>query len=192
MLITPRQSPDYCKQVIMWRFSFSRNESSDRLLAQGYVLGVMNSLPFDWIARRYVETNLNFFILNSFTFPPPNDTPWQRIGRLAARLSCADERFAEFAAEVGVWGVDRSSAQRHAGGDRRTGRQRLRSGRRRAPLHIHRLHRERGQPRLPAAGAGEVRRPVGRGGVTLACFGLRCITIDYREVHRDGIDDRVD
>ena len=71
-------------------------------LAQGYVLGVMNSLSFDWIVRRYVETNLNFFILNSFTFPPPNDTPWQRIGRLAARLSCADERFAEFAAEVGV------------------------------------------------------------------------------------------
>ena len=39
-------------------------------LAQGYVLGVMNSLPLDWIARRYVETNLNFFILNSLAFPP--------------------------------------------------------------------------------------------------------------------------
>ena len=25
-----------------------------------------------------------------------------------------------------------------------------------------------------------------------ACFGPRCITVDYREVHRDGIDDRVD
>ena len=31
MLITPRQSPDYCKQVIAWRFRL-RNESSDRLL----------------------------------------------------------------------------------------------------------------------------------------------------------------
>ena len=26
-------------------------------------LGLMNSLPFDWQARRFVETNLNFFIL---------------------------------------------------------------------------------------------------------------------------------
>ena len=34
MLITPRQSPDYCKQVIAWRFFVSRNESSDRLLGR--------------------------------------------------------------------------------------------------------------------------------------------------------------
>ena len=32
MLITPRQSPECCKQVIVWRFFVSRNESSDRLL----------------------------------------------------------------------------------------------------------------------------------------------------------------
>ena len=37
MLITPRQSPDYCKQVIAWRFFVSRNESSDRLLVRGLV-----------------------------------------------------------------------------------------------------------------------------------------------------------
>ena len=71
-------------------------------LSQSSVLGVMNSLAFDWQARRYVETTLNYFILNMLTFPPPDNTPWQRIGELAARLSCVDERFAEFAAEVGV------------------------------------------------------------------------------------------
>ena len=39
------------------------------------------------------------------TFPPPGNTPWERIGRLSARLSCVDERFADFAAEAGVeWG----------------------------------------------------------------------------------------
>ena len=39
------------------------------------------------------------------TFPPPDNTPWERIGRLSARLSCVDERFADFAAEAGVeWG----------------------------------------------------------------------------------------
>ena len=71
-------------------------------LTEIYVLGVMNSLIFDWITRRYVEINLNYFILNMLTFPPPDNTPWQRIGELAARLSCVDERFAEFAAEAGV------------------------------------------------------------------------------------------
>ena len=71
-------------------------------LAEASVLGVLNSIPFDWLARRYVETNLNFFILNMLTFPQPANTPWQHIGRLAARVSCVDERFAEFAAETDV------------------------------------------------------------------------------------------
>ena len=69
---------------------------------QGSLLAIMNSLPFDWLARRYVELHLNFYVLNTLTFPPPNDTPWERIGSLAARLSCVDKRFAEFAEEAGV------------------------------------------------------------------------------------------
>ena len=36
------------------------------------------------------------------TFPLPDNTPWQSIGSLAARLSCVDERFTDFAAEAGV------------------------------------------------------------------------------------------
>ena len=71
-------------------------------LEQVFVLGVFDSIPFDWQARRSVETTLNYFILNALTFPPPNNTPWERIGELAARLSCVDERFTEFAAEAGV------------------------------------------------------------------------------------------
>ena len=71
-------------------------------LDQSAVLGILNSLCLDWMARRFVETNVNFYILNMLTFPRPLNTPWQRIGKLAARLSCVDERFAEFAAESGV------------------------------------------------------------------------------------------
>jgi len=71
-------------------------------LAQGFVLGVFNSVPFDWQARRFVETHANFFILNMLCFPPPEETPWEEIGRLAARLSCVDDRFAEFARQAGV------------------------------------------------------------------------------------------
>ena len=71
-------------------------------LTQAYVLGVMNSLPFDWLSRRYVETNLNYFILNMLAFPLADNTPWEHIGKLAARLSCSDDRFIEFAAEAEV------------------------------------------------------------------------------------------
>ena len=81
-------------------------------LAVASVLGVLNSVPFDWESRRYVEVNYNFFILNMLTFPPPDSTPWQRIGELAARLSCVDERFNEFAAEVGVECGPRAEHQR--------------------------------------------------------------------------------
>ncbi len=62
----------------------------------------MNSLPFDWQARRFVEMHVNFFILDMLCFPPVDNTPWERIGKLAAKLSCIDERFTEFAREAGV------------------------------------------------------------------------------------------
>ena len=72
---------------------------------QAYVLGVLNSLPFDWQARRYVKLHLSFYILNMLCFPSWEDIDWRRIGRLAAELSCVDERFAKFADEAGVdWG----------------------------------------------------------------------------------------
>ena len=87
--------------------------SDPSTMAQGYVLGVMNSLPFDWLARRYVETHLTYFILNGLTFPQLANTSWQRIGRLAARMSCVDERFADFAAEAGVECGPLTDAQRN-------------------------------------------------------------------------------
>ena len=66
------------------------------------MLGVMNSLAFDWQARRYVEEHLSFFILKMLCFPQWERTDWRRVGSLAARLSCVDGRFADFAAEAGV------------------------------------------------------------------------------------------
>ena len=71
-------------------------------LSQAYALAVMNSVSLDWLSRRYVEANVNYFIFNGLTFPPPDNTSWQRIGALAARLSCIDERFTDFAAKAGV------------------------------------------------------------------------------------------
>ena len=74
-------------------------------LRQASILSVMNSAPFDWLGRRYIEANVNYFIFNGLSFPPEENAPWERLGKLAARLSCIDERFADFAAEAGVeWG----------------------------------------------------------------------------------------
>jgi Eco57I restriction-modification methylase len=65
-------------------------------------LGVFNSLPFDWQARRYVEAHMNFFILELLAVPQFRDDAWSALVTAAARLSCPDERFADFAANTGV------------------------------------------------------------------------------------------
>ena len=70
--------------------------------AIGFVIGVLNSLPFDWQARRFVETSAAFFILNMLCFPPVEALNREAIAQHAARLSCVDERFTDFAAEAGV------------------------------------------------------------------------------------------
>ena len=82
-------------------------------LDEASALGISNSLAFDWLARRYVEANVNYFIFYGLTFPKPENTPQQRIGRLAARLSCVDDRFSEFAAEAGVECGPLGDARRH-------------------------------------------------------------------------------
>jgi hypothetical protein len=65
-------------------------------------LGVMNSLAFDWQARRFVETNVNFFILEGLRVPRLDNRTYERVAQAAARLSCPDERFDEFAGSTGV------------------------------------------------------------------------------------------
>lgn len=78
--------------------AFAENSDFDRACC----LGLMNSLPFDWQARRFVETNINFFILEGLRLPKLTDVQYERIARAAARLSCIDSRFADFAEATGV------------------------------------------------------------------------------------------
>ena len=74
-------------------------------LEEAYVLGLLNSLPFDWQARRYVESHMTYFILDLLCFPPDDAVDHEGIAERAARLSCVDERYAAFASEAGVeWG----------------------------------------------------------------------------------------
>ena len=71
-------------------------------MVQAACLGVMNSLPFDWQARRFVEINVNFFILEGLIVPRLGDDDYQVVARNSARLSAVDDRFADFARATGV------------------------------------------------------------------------------------------
>jgi hypothetical protein len=70
--------------------------------AEAACLALLNSLVFDWQARRFVDRNLNFFILEGLRLPELTETDVASLATLAARLSCPDERFADFAAATGV------------------------------------------------------------------------------------------
>lgn len=74
----------------------------DRPLDRACCLAIMNCLAFDWQARRFVEAHVNYFILEGLRVPTLDDATYSAIATAAARLSCPDERFAEFAAATGV------------------------------------------------------------------------------------------
>ncbi len=82
--------------------------------AEAACLAILNSLPFDWQARRFVEIHLNFFVLEGLRVPKLNDDTFAALAADAARLSCVDERFAEFAAATGVEYGPLDPAQREA------------------------------------------------------------------------------
>ena len=71
---------------------------------EAYLLGVLSSIPLDWYSRRFVELTLAFHILNALPIPrPARDNPlWQRVVALSGRLAAVDERYADWAAAVGV------------------------------------------------------------------------------------------
>jgi len=69
-----------------------------------YVLGVLSSIPLDWFARRYVEVKVSYGILCSVPVPrpAPDDPLYLRTVEISGRLAAVDDRFADWAAEVGV------------------------------------------------------------------------------------------
>lgn len=70
--------------------------------AEAACLAILNSLAFDWQARRFVEIHLNFFVLEGLRIPDLDDVTFDALADASARLSCPDERFADFAAANGV------------------------------------------------------------------------------------------
>lgn len=71
---------------------------------EAFLLGVLSSMILDWFARCEVELSLNFFILNNFPIPDPGEghPVRDRVVEIAGRLAAVDERYAEWAAAVGV------------------------------------------------------------------------------------------
>lgn len=79
-----------------------RRQGDER--AEAYLLGIMSSIPFDWYMRRWVELTMSFELLNAAPIPTYNPTHPHvaRIVEISGRLAAVDERYAEWAAEVGV------------------------------------------------------------------------------------------
>lgn len=86
----------------------------DEPRAESACLAVLNSLPFDWQARRFVEISLTFFVLEDLCVPIFDDVSYESITADAARLSCVDDRFQNFAVATGVQCGPLSENERNA------------------------------------------------------------------------------
>lgn len=71
---------------------------------EAYALGILCSLPYDWQVRKVVDLNFTFDILRASTLPiVPLTTPAaERLVALAGSLAAIDDRYASWAAAVGV------------------------------------------------------------------------------------------
>jgi hypothetical protein len=71
---------------------------------EAYMLGTMCSLPFDWYARRFVETHLTFDFLTSFPVPAAERASplRKRVVDCAGQLASQDRRFTTWAKPLGL------------------------------------------------------------------------------------------
>lgn len=69
-----------------------------------YVLGVLASIPVDWFVRRIAEAHVDGFVVNALPLPRPraHERVRRRVEEIAGRLAAVDERYADWAAAVGV------------------------------------------------------------------------------------------
>lgn len=69
-----------------------------------WVIGMMSSIPFDWQMRRWVELTMSFELLNNSRMPRPSEGSARsdRLIEIAGCLAAVDDRYADWAAEVGV------------------------------------------------------------------------------------------
>jgi len=95
-LIPPMTAVTHQACIILNRAGTAREEA--------FLLGVISSMPLDWYARRIVEGNLSLDIIKNFPIPYLGmDSPQGiRLIHLAGTLAARDERYAEWAKEIGI------------------------------------------------------------------------------------------
>ncbi|MGW9022632.1 Eco57I restriction-modification methylase domain-containing protein, partial [Leucobacter chromiiresistens] len=95
-LIPPRTSATHKAPVLVRRRGDERSEAA--------LLGIMASIPFDWFMRRWVELTMSYELLNASPVPSIDFTSrlGVRLVEIAGRLAAIDDRYAEWAADVGV------------------------------------------------------------------------------------------
>lgn len=79
--------------------------SQDRPVQQeAFLVGILSSISTDWWMRRFVEGHVDEEAFNSLRVPDvdPSSELSAKVVALAGRLACPDERFADWAAAVGV------------------------------------------------------------------------------------------
>ncbi|MFI8593837.1 Eco57I restriction-modification methylase domain-containing protein [Microbacterium sp. NPDC078428] len=72
--------------------------------SEAFLLGVLSSIPFDWAARRWVEMNFNFFVMNPLPIPEyrPGSVLADRVVQVAGHLAAVDDRYRGWAEAIGV------------------------------------------------------------------------------------------
>lgn len=72
--------------------------------AEAFLLGVLSSIPLDWYARKYVELHMNLHIFKSLPIPiyTASGSGEMRVVEIAGRLAAVDDRYSDWAFEVGV------------------------------------------------------------------------------------------
>lgn len=96
-LIPPKHAPTLTIPYLEWRDAPPR--------AEAYLLGVLSSMICDWYARRVVELHMTFSVFGSIPIPEVDidtDPLAKRVVCIAGTLAAVDERFADWAAAVGV------------------------------------------------------------------------------------------
>ena len=71
-----------------------------------FVLGVLSSMILDWLVRCWVELHLTFYLFNNLPIPDvvsyPTGSSEARVVEIAGRLAALNNRFTNWAQEVGV------------------------------------------------------------------------------------------
>jgi hypothetical protein len=95
-LLPPGSTAVHKAPVLVRRSGNSQTEAA--------LLGIMSSIPFDWVCRRWVELTMSFELVNGLPVPRPDlKAPiGLRLVEIAGRLAAVDERYADWANEVGV------------------------------------------------------------------------------------------